>query len=48
MNDAPSSLAQEVGYVPNGQVPNYKYMISVVDRVSSITSKLQSKPVRLF
>ncbi|MCC5598696.1 phosphate/phosphite/phosphonate ABC transporter substrate-binding protein [Nostoc favosum] len=48
MNDAPSNLAQEVGYVPNGQVPDYKYMISVVDRVSSITSKLQSKPVRLF
>lgn len=48
MSDAPSGLAQEVGYVPNGQVPDYKYMISVVDRVSSITSKLQNKPVRLF
>jgi phosphonate transport system substrate-binding protein len=48
MSDAPSSLAQEVGYVPNGQVPDYKYMISVVDRVSSITSGLQKKPVRLF
>ncbi|MCC5608651.1 phosphate/phosphite/phosphonate ABC transporter substrate-binding protein [Nostoc sp. CHAB 5834] len=48
MNDAPSSLAQEVGYVPNGQVPDYKYMISVVDRVTSITSGLQSKPVRIF
>jgi phosphonate transport system substrate-binding protein len=48
MSDAPSSLAQEVGYVPNGQVPDYKFMISVVDRVSSITSGLQNKPVRLF
>ncbi|MBD0386306.1 MAG: PhnD/SsuA/transferrin family substrate-binding protein [Nostoc sp. C3-bin3] len=48
MSDVPSSLAQEVGYVPNGQVPDYKYMISVVDRVSSITSGLQKKPVRLF
>ncbi|QFS47865.1 phosphate/phosphite/phosphonate ABC transporter substrate-binding protein [Nostoc sphaeroides] len=48
MSDAPSGLAQEVGYVPNGQVPDYKYMISMVDRVSSITSKLQSKPVRIF
>ncbi|MCC5660779.1 phosphate/phosphite/phosphonate ABC transporter substrate-binding protein [Nostoc sp. XA010] len=48
MSDAPSGLAEEVGYVPNGQVPDYKYMISVVDRVSSITSKLQNKPVRLF
>jgi phosphonate transport system substrate-binding protein len=48
MSDAPSGLAQEVGYVANGEVPDYKYMISVVDRVSSITSKLQNKPVRLF
>ncbi|MEH1874096.1 phosphate/phosphite/phosphonate ABC transporter substrate-binding protein [Nostoc sp.] len=48
MSDAPSGLAEEVGYVPNGQVPDYKYMISMVDRVSSITSKLQNKPVRLF
>ncbi|MEH2067015.1 MAG: PhnD/SsuA/transferrin family substrate-binding protein [Nostoc sp.] len=48
MSESPSGLAQEVGYVPNGQVPNYKYMISVVDRVSSIASNLQTKPVRLF
>ncbi|MHC5860641.1 phosphate/phosphite/phosphonate ABC transporter substrate-binding protein [Nostoc sp.] len=48
MSDSPSGLAQEVGYVANGQVPDYKYMISVVDRVSSISSKLQIKPVRLF
>ncbi|MEH2433037.1 MAG: PhnD/SsuA/transferrin family substrate-binding protein [Nostoc sp.] len=48
MSDAPSGLAEEVGYIPNGQVPDYKYMISVVDRVNSITSKLQNKPVRLF
>ncbi len=48
MSESSSDLAQEVGYVPNGQVPDYKYMISVVDRVSSISSKLQNKPVRLF
>jgi phosphonate transport system substrate-binding protein len=48
MSESPSGLAQEVGYVPNGQVPDYKYMISVVDRVSSISSNLQKKPVRLF
>lgn len=48
MSDAPSGLTQEVGYISNGQVPDYKYMISVVDRLSSITSQLQKKPVRLF
>lgn len=48
MSNAPSDLAQEVGYISNGQVPDYKYMISVVDRLSSITSQLQKKPARLF
>ncbi|MBN3874500.1 phosphate/phosphite/phosphonate ABC transporter substrate-binding protein [Nostoc sp. JL33] len=48
MGDSPSGLAEEVGYIPNGQVPDYKYMISMVERVSSISSKLQNKPVRLF
>ncbi|MDZ8183927.1 MAG: PhnD/SsuA/transferrin family substrate-binding protein [Nostoc sp. ChiSLP02] len=48
MSETPSGLAQEVGYVPNGQVPDYKYMISVVDRVSSIAGNLNDKPVRLF
>ncbi|WP_373528265.1 phosphate/phosphite/phosphonate ABC transporter substrate-binding protein [Nostoc sp.] len=48
MSDSPSGLAQEVGYVTNGQVPDYKYMISVVDRVNSISSKLQKKPIQLF
>ncbi|MFN6572676.1 phosphate/phosphite/phosphonate ABC transporter substrate-binding protein [Dendronalium sp. ChiSLP03b] len=48
MSQISSVLAQEVGYVPNGKVPDYKYMIDVVDRVKSITSQLQNKPVRLF
>jgi phosphonate transport system substrate-binding protein len=48
MNEFPSVLAQEVGYVPNGQIPDYKYMISVVERVKSIAPQLETKPVRLF
>lgn len=48
MSEFPSVLAQEVGYVPNGQVPDYKYMISVVERVKSIAPQLETKPVRLF
>ncbi|MBD2203495.1 PhnD/SsuA/transferrin family substrate-binding protein [Calothrix sp. FACHB-1219] len=48
MNEFPSSLAQEVGYVPNGTIPDYQYMISVVERVKLITPQLQTKPVRLF
>ncbi|BAZ65538.1 MAG: phosphate/phosphite/phosphonate ABC transporter substrate-binding protein [Pelatocladus maniniholoensis HA4357-MV3] len=48
LNDFPSSLAQEVGYVPNAKVPDYQYMINVVDRVMAIASQLQNKPARLF
>ncbi|MFB2772439.1 phosphate/phosphite/phosphonate ABC transporter substrate-binding protein [Pelatocladus sp. BLCC-F211] len=48
LNDYPSILAQEVKYVPNGKVPDYKYMITVVDRVMAIASQLQNKPARLF
>ncbi|KOP26698.1 phosphonate ABC transporter substrate-binding protein [Hapalosiphon sp. MRB220] len=48
LNDFPSVFAQEVKYVPNGEVPNYEYMIAVVDRVMAIASQLQNKPARLF
>ncbi|MBW4616763.1 MAG: phosphate/phosphite/phosphonate ABC transporter substrate-binding protein [Desmonostoc vinosum HA7617-LM4] len=48
MSQFPSVLAEEIAYVPNGQVPNYQYMISVTERVKLITSQLQNKPVRLF
>ncbi|QSJ20958.1 PhnD/SsuA/transferrin family substrate-binding protein [Nostoc sp. UHCC 0702] len=48
LSEVPAVLAQEVGYVPNGKVPDYKYMIDVVERVKLISSQLQNKPVRLF
>ncbi|WP_199311826.1 phosphate/phosphite/phosphonate ABC transporter substrate-binding protein [Anabaena subtropica] len=48
MSELPSALAQQVGYIPNAPIPNYNYMISVVERVQSIASELQSKPVQLF
>jgi phosphonate transport system substrate-binding protein len=48
MRTAPSIVTQEVGYVPTGQVPDYQHMISVVERVSSITNKLRDKPVQLY
>lgn len=54
--DAPSAIAREAGFIPNGTAPDYKYMISVVDRVRSIfpadqaqtAALLRQKPVRLF
>ncbi len=48
MSEFPSVLASEVGYVPNGQVPDYRYMIAAVERVKLIATQLQNKPVRLF
>lgn len=57
MAESPSQIADEVGFVPTGNLPDYKYMISVVERVNSIfpaestkdgSLLLMQKPVRLF
>ncbi len=48
MNAATPLLTQELGYVPNGKLPDYQYMISVVERVTSITHEVHNKPARLF
>lgn len=55
MSEAPSVLAQAAGYVPTGSVPNYRYMVAVVERVKSIfpydpsgSNQIQLKPARLF
>lgn len=48
MREASPTLVQEVGYIPNGDVPDYKYMNSVIERVAPLTARLKSKPVRLF
>lgn len=48
MSEVSSALAQQVGYIPNVPVPDYDYMISVVERVRSIAVHLNEKPARLF
>mgnify|MGYP003471140174 FL=1 len=56
LKDTPSTIAREAGFIPTGRVPDYKYMIAVVDRVRSIfpadraetAALLNQKPVRLF
>lgn len=40
MNDAPPDVVQEASYVPNAPVPNYEYMISVIERVRAIVTDL--------
>lgn len=54
MSETSSVLAQEAGYVPTGSVPDYRYMIAVVERVRSIfpyelsPGDQQLKSARLF
>ncbi|PSF37745.1 phosphonate ABC transporter substrate-binding protein [Aphanothece hegewaldii CCALA 016] len=51
LNDTPSMIALEAGFVPNAPVPNYDYMISVVERVRGIfpeANHLETQNVRLF
>ena len=48
MSEAPAPLAQEVGYLPNMPVPDYQYMVSVVERVRPITTHIREQPARLF
>ena len=40
MRDAPPDVVQQAGYIPNASVPNYEYMISVVQRVRAIATAL--------
>jgi len=56
LSETPPVVAEVVGFVTNAPVPDYKYMISVVERVRAIfpgdtnasVALLQQKPVRLF
>lgn len=56
LSQTPSVVADEAGFVPTGSIPDYDYMISVVNRVRSIFPAdrdegavlLAQKPVRLF
>ncbi len=48
LSDFPSILASEVGYAPNGQLPDYQYMIAVVEQVKAIAAHIHEKPTHLF
>ena len=48
MREAPPDVVQQASYIPNASVPNYEYMISVVERVIAIANYLHNKPAQLF
>lgn len=48
LREASPELVQSVGYLPNDPIPDYQYMMAVVERVGSIATDLQERPARLF
>jgi phosphonate transport system substrate-binding protein len=48
MRDVLPAIAQEVGYVPNAAPPNYKDLITFIDKVKPIEANLGAKPAALF
>ncbi|PSB03463.1 phosphate/phosphite/phosphonate ABC transporter substrate-binding protein [Merismopedia glauca] len=48
MKAASPDIAQSAGYITNGNVPDYKYMIQVVERVMPIAQKISQKPAPLY
>jgi phosphonate transport system substrate-binding protein len=48
MQSASPDLAQSAGYIPNAKVPNYDYLIQVVERVRSIAERIKQKPAPLY
>ena len=48
LSQVPPSIASEAGFIPNGKLPDYSYMIEVVDRVNSIAERIKEKPAPLY
>jgi len=48
MKTASSDIAQAAGYIPNAKVPDYQYLIQVVERVRPIAERIKQKPAPLY
>jgi phosphonate transport system substrate-binding protein len=48
MKSAPPNLIQEANYIANAPVPNYEFMIKVVERVRPIATRVRQKPAPLY
>ncbi len=48
MKAASPSIAESAGYITNGKVPDYKYLIQVVERVRPIAERIKQKPAPLY
>ncbi len=47
MSEAPSSITEDAGYIPNAQLPNYEQLIQIVEKVRPLENRLRKKPVVL-
>ena len=48
LSEVPPSIASEAGFIPNGKLPDYDYMIEVVERVKPIAERIKDKPAPLY
>lgn len=48
MNDALPAIAQEVGYIPNAQPPEYQDLITFIKKVEPIEARIREKPAPLY
>jgi phosphonate transport system substrate-binding protein len=45
--DTPPAIASLAGFIPNAEVPDYSYLMRVVDRVSQISERVRQEPAPL-
>lgn len=48
MNEALPAIAQEAGYVPNAAPPDYKTLISFIEKVKPIEARIHEQPAPLY
>ncbi len=48
LSQVPPSIAAAAGYIPNDRLPDYKYLIDVVERVTPIAERIKEKPAPLY
>ncbi|WP_421656952.1 phosphate/phosphite/phosphonate ABC transporter substrate-binding protein [Leptothermofonsia sp. ETS-13] len=48
MNEAIPAIAQEVGYIPNASPPDYKTLITFIEKVKLIEARINQKPAPLY
>ncbi|WP_198648233.1 phosphate/phosphite/phosphonate ABC transporter substrate-binding protein [Cyanothece sp. BG0011] len=48
LTTAPPMIPASVGYIANGEVPNYQQLVKVIEKVTPITDNIQQQPAMLY